>query len=148
MGDGNESLELAGRHRLVIERSGEGDALRLVAPDGSTPIVIEVANGGVTLRITAPKVALEASGDLSIGADRLALHARRELTVSSGGDLALVAAHDMESRAQAHLVRAEQGSVDVKASDDVKLAGERVMVNCDETVDRYFRPPAKQLKDK
>lgn len=141
MGDGPETLELTGRHRLLLERSNQGDSLRLVTPDGSTPIVIEVTSAGVTLRISAPNVALEAAGDLSIGADRLALRGRREVSVSSGGDLELTAAGDMQSRAEGHLLHAQRGSVDVKASDDVKLAGERVMVNCDETVDKYFRPP-------
>lgn len=141
MGDTSQTLELTGRHQLLIERSERGDSLRLVSPDGATPIVIEVSNGGVTLRIGAPNVAIEAAGDLSIAADRLALRGRREVSLSSGGDLELVAAGDLESRAQGQLLRAERGSVDVKASDDVKLAGERVMVNCDETVDRYFRPP-------
>ncbi|HVY37303.1 MAG TPA: hypothetical protein VHM31_05190 [Polyangia bacterium] len=141
MGDPSQTLDLAGRHQLVVERSDRGDSLRLVSPDGATPIVIEVTSGGVTLRIGAPHVAIEAAGDLSIAADRLALRGRQEVSVSSGGDLQLVAAGDLESRAQGQLLRAERGSVDVKASDDVKLAGERVMVNCDETVDRYFRPP-------
>lgn len=144
MADASQTVELTGRHRLLLERSEQGDSLRLVTPDGATPIVIEVSQSGVTLRIAAPNVALEAAGDLSIGADRLALRGRREVTVSSGGDLELVAAGDMQSRAEAHLLHAQGGSVDVKASDDVKLAGERVMVNCDETVDRYFRPPPKK----
>lgn len=118
--------------------------MRLVTPDGATPIVIEVTNGGVTLRIGAAQVAVEAAGDLSLSADRLALRGRRGVSVSSGGDLELVAAGDLQSRAEAHLLHAERGSVDVKASDDVKLAGERVMVNCDETVDRHFRPMPKK----
>ena len=143
MGHPSETLELTGRHQLLLERSDRGDALRLVTPDGATPIVIEVTNAGVTLRIAAPNVALEAAGDLAIGADRLALRGRRGVSVSSGGDLELVAAGDLQSRAAAHLLHSQAGSVDVKASDDVKLVGERVMVNCDETVDRYFRPPPK-----
>jgi hypothetical protein len=47
-------------------------------------------------------------------------------------------AGDLTSRARAQVLRADAGSVDIKASDDVTLVGERVMVNCDETVDRHF----------
>jgi hypothetical protein len=139
---GNEAVELAARHRLLIEHAPAGDSLRLVAPDGSVPITIAVTAEGVTLRIDAPRISLDTSGDLSISADRLTLQGRRELQVVSGSDLKLTAAHDLHTHAQAHIVRSERGSVDVKASDDVKLSGERVLINCDETVNRLYRPPS------
>jgi hypothetical protein len=98
-----------------------------VTPAGSTPITIEVTARGVTLRVEAPEIALHASGDLSLSAETLKVEGRRVLTLASGGELA---------------VAAEGGSVSVEASDDVKLTSERVMVNCDETIDRYYRDRA------
>jgi hypothetical protein len=136
-----KTLELAGRHRLIVEQTEEGNALRLITPDGSIPVTIEITSRGVALRIDSPGISLHATGDLDISAERLSLLGRSELVLASGGDLELTAARDLHSRAQAHVVRAHAGGVDIKASDDVRLAGERVLVNCDETVDLYYRPP-------
>ncbi len=131
------TVELAARHRLIIDQTEQGNALRLISPDGSTPITLEISNAGVVLRIESPGIALHASGNLSLSAEHLTLHGRTSLDLASGGDLNLNAAGDLHSRAQAQVLRAERGCVDIKASDDVKISGERVLVNCDETVDRH-----------
>jgi hypothetical protein len=134
-------LELAGRHRLLVEQTDEGHVVRLVTADGSTPIRIAVTSQGVALMLDGPKIALQASGALSLSAETLTLQGRSGVEIASGGDLTMAVAGDLHSHAYAHVVRAERGCVDVKASDDVRLSGERVMVNCDETVNRYFREP-------
>jgi hypothetical protein len=143
MADSNNqtTLELAARHRLQIDQTEEGNELRLISPDGSTPITLEITSRGVVLRIESTGIALHASGNLSLSAEHLTLQGRTALSLTSGGDLHLDAAGDLHSRAQAQVLRAEQGCVEVKASDDVKISGERVMVNCDETVDRYDGDP-------
>lgn len=137
----NTTLELASAHRLLVERVAGGSEIRVVSPNGSTPITIEVTERGVSLRIDGANIALHATKDLSISAERLVLEGRGEVVLQSGGDLELAAAGDLKSTAQQQIVRAERGSVDVRASDDVKMAGERVLVNCDETVNRYYRKP-------
>jgi hypothetical protein len=138
------TLELADRHRLLIDQTEGGNELRLISPDGSTPITLEISSRGVVLRIESPGIALHASGNLSLSAEHLTLHGRTALSLASGGDLHLDAAGDLHSSAQAQVLRAERGGVEVKATDDVKISGERVMVNCDETVDRYQRLPHKR----
>jgi hypothetical protein len=136
-----QAIELAGRHRIEVHQEGDGHVVRLVIPDGSTPISIEVTSRGVVLKIDGPGIALQASGALSLSADRLSLRGRQGVEIASDGDLQLAVAGELHSHAAAHVVRAERGCVDVKASDDVRLSGERVMVNCDETVQRYYREP-------
>jgi hypothetical protein len=144
MSDPNDSktLQLAAAHRLVIAPIDKGgDALRLIAPDGSIPLIVNITSQGVELQISSLGISLHTSGDLIISADHLRLEGRNGLALASGSDLDLTAAHDLNSRAQAQMIAAEQGGVDVRASDDVKLSGERVMVNCDETVDKIYRAP-------
>lgn len=134
-------LPLAGEYRLIVHQTAGGSSVQLVAPDASSPVCIDITPAGVRVHLAAPSVSLETAGDLSLSADHLTLRGRRGLTLESGDDLELVAAHELRSRAKAQIVRAEQGEVDIKATDDVRVSGERVMVNCDETVD-YFRRPA------
>jgi hypothetical protein len=142
-GNANQkALKLAGRNRLVITKTGAAHTLQLVTSDGATPICIEVTSRGIALRIDGPEVALHAAGRLSLSAQKLVLKGSRGIEIASGGDLKIAATGELRSDAGGHVVRAVRGSVDVKASDDVKLSGERVMVNCDETVDRYYREPA------
>jgi hypothetical protein len=133
------SLELAGQHQLVVTQVEGGHSVQIVTPRGATPVVIEVTSQGITMRIDGPGIALRAAGALSLSAETLTLEGRQGVTIASGGDLDVGVAGDLTSRARAQVVRADAGSVDIKASDDVKLVGERVMVNCDETVDRHFR---------
>jgi hypothetical protein len=137
--DAKNSIELAGRHRLILERGGECDTVKFVTPQGGVPLSIEVSPTGVTLKVADANVSLEAAGTLSISARNLVLKGREGLMLSSDGHLDVTAGGDMRSRAQAQIIRAERGPVDVKATDDVKLSGERVMINCDETVDVHFR---------
>jgi hypothetical protein len=141
MSSSDRTLELASKHRLEIEKIGGGEEIRLVAPDGAVPVTIEVTAEGVVLRLGSVNVALRAAKDLSISAEHLILEGRSGVEVASGRDLELDVGGDLRSTAQQQFIRAERGSVDVHASDDVKLAGERVLVNCDETVDRYYRKP-------
>lgn len=133
------SLVLAGQHRLLVTQVEGGHSVQIVTPQGATPVVIEVTSHGVTVKVDGPGIALRASGALSLSAETLTLEGRQGVTIASGGDLDVGVAGDLTTRARTQVVRADAGSVDIKASDDVKLVGERVMVNCDETVDRHFR---------
>lgn len=135
------ALDLAGRHRMWVDPVPDGHVVRFVTPEGAVPIAVVVTAAGITLKLDSPTVTLEASGTLNLSADRLLLGGRQGVEIASGGAMTLAAAGELSSVARAHAIRAEQGSVAVKASDDVKLSGERVMVNCDETIDRYYRQP-------
>jgi hypothetical protein len=139
--DGPRELELSGQYRLIVQQTEGGSSVRLVAPDASAPLLIEITPSGVRVQLAAPSVAIETQGEFSLSAEHLTLRGRSGLTLESGGDLDVVAARELRSRAQAQIVRAEQGEVDIKATDDVKLSGERVMVNCDEAIDYFRRPP-------
>jgi uncharacterized protein (DUF2345 family) len=85
---------------------------------------------GPVLRFDGPSLALDARGALSISADSIAIRARQDLQLSAGGDAQVTVSGDLEVAAQAQTFRASAGDVQVKANDDVKLNGERVLLNC------------------
>ena len=63
-------------------------------------------------------------------ADRVAIHGREGVAITTDGDVAIVAAGDLETRARTQTIAAELGDVRVVANDDVRLTGERIRMNC------------------
>jgi len=118
-----------GGYELVLERTETGGVLRLVGRDGSQPIEIEVTPAGPVLRLRSG-LAISVDGDVELAGDRLSLHARRALTLTSDGAMDVRAAGDLNSEAAAHAITARLGDVAVRANDDVKLNGERIKLNC------------------
>lgn len=123
-------IELAGRHRVDIRRGDGVDALELVAHDGKILLSIEISERGPVLRFDGPALTIRASGDLALEAQHLSLRAEKSLSLSTGGDLEISAAGDLRSTARQQQITAELGDVRVEANDDVRLDGERVLVNC------------------
>jgi uncharacterized protein (DUF2345 family) len=77
-------------------------------------------------------VSIEATETLRLEAKDLVLRALRELTLESGGNAAITIAGDLATRAAAQSITATEGEIQATANDDIRLNGERVMMNCDE----------------
>jgi hypothetical protein len=123
-------VRLAERQRLdVVAAPGTGE-LRLFGTDGSLRLRLELTPGGTVLHVAGKDLKIDVRGDLALAADRLALVGRRELALHTEGTLSIAAEGDLHSTARAQHIAARLGNVDVKANDDVRLNGERVMVNC------------------
>jgi hypothetical protein len=125
-------IELVGGQRLVVEHRATGDTIQIVAGDGRMAMRIRVTAAGALLELDGMDLKIQAAGDLAIEADRLALHGRSSIAMTTGGDALLYAAGDMHSRARIQNIKADLGNVNVTANDDVSINGERVRVNCDE----------------
>lgn len=121
-------IAIAG-YELVLERTATGGALRLVGRDGAQPLEIEVTPAGPVLRLRSG-LSLSVDGDIAVAGDRLSLHARRALCLSSEGAVDVRAGGDLTSEAAAHAIVARLGDVALRANDDVKLNGERIELNC------------------
>lgn len=121
------SLALAHGQRLAVET---GNVLRLFAADGRTTLTVLITPAGPVLQFSGG-LEIQAEGDLAVSGKRLALHGREGVAISTGGDLSLHADRDLHSTARIQNITADLGNVNVKANDDVRLNGERVMVNCD-----------------
>jgi uncharacterized protein (DUF2345 family) len=123
----DSSLALAHGQRLAVET---GNVLRLFAADGQTTLTVLITPAGPVLQFSGG-LEIQAEGDLAVSGKRLALHGREGVAISTGGDLSLHADRDLHSLARIQNITADLGNVNVKANDDVRLNGERVMVNCD-----------------
>jgi uncharacterized protein (DUF2345 family) len=127
--EGATSLELSHNQHLIVHRDTDRSLVQLRGPQGVS-LTIEVTAAGPVLRFDGPSLALDARGALSISADSIAICARHGLKLSAGGDAQVTVLGDLEVAANAQTLRARAGDVQVSANDDVKLNGERVLLNC------------------
>lgn len=125
-----ETIELTGDHQLTIERRPSDSVLQIVTPGGEVALTIELTSDGPILRFDGLNLRIESSGDLAIGARRLALHGREAVSITTGGDAGIRAEGDLTTEARVQNISARLGNVNVKANDDVRLRGERVKLNC------------------
>lgn len=125
-----QELELRGEQRLRLERGPDGDLIQLCDARGRLTLSIQVTDSGPVLRFEGQGLRIQAAGELTLEAEELRLHGRKGLNLTTGGDLALVADGDLASEARIQEIRARLGNVNIEANDDVRIDGERVMVNC------------------
>jgi hypothetical protein len=124
------SVRLVGEQELTVEDHGTRNLIHLRAAGGRVALTIEVTANGPVLRFDGPALTIQTTGPLTIESESIALHGRRGVSVSSGGDAAIRVAGDLDIAARAQTIRAELGDVEVRANDDVRVIGERVLLNC------------------
>jgi hypothetical protein len=119
-----------GDHLLMIRACPDGShVLTLIGPSGLQALTIELTSQGPRLRMEAG-LSLAFSGELIIDAKRVAIHGREGLALTSGADATVAAKGDLTTSARVQTISAELGDVRVKANDDVRLNGERILMNC------------------
>jgi adhesin HecA-like repeat protein len=123
-----ESRVAIGSYALVLERTDAGGVLRIVGQDAGQPIEIEVTAAGPVLRLRSG-LAIAIDGALSLDAQTLSLHARRQLSLTCDGTIDVRAGGDLAMEAAAHTITARLGDVAIRANDDVDLRGERIKLN-------------------
>jgi hypothetical protein len=127
--DTERTLALSAGRTLVVERGPDLDSLRIVAADGQVCLSVLLTPAGPVLRFDG-SLLLQAGGDLAVSAQRLALHGREGVAITSEGDVTVQTSGDLNSSARIQNIKAELGNVNLKANDDVRIDGERVLVNC------------------
>lgn len=125
-----QTVPLVAEQRLVIQESPRGNLLVLLGPDGRKRFSLEVTPDGPVLCFEEGGLTIRTAGELAIDAGRIALHGREGVAITTDGDATIQVAGDLTTTARIQNITAELGNVNVKANDDVKLNGERVMVNC------------------
>jgi hypothetical protein len=111
-----------GDHFLHIDTADGAHRLRLVGPAGGQSLEIIMTPTGPVLRLGSG-LRLELAGPLAIDAEQIALHGRRGVELRSGGEVTIAAATHLNAKA-------DLGEVRVKANDDLRLDGERILMNC------------------
>jgi hypothetical protein len=103
--------------------------VELVDAHGNATLELVITDAEVRLLVKGADLAVRMSGALSIDAARIDLRGRDGVTITSGGDVSLEAAGGLLTTARSHAVVATRGGVQITASDDVILDGERILLN-------------------
>lgn len=123
-------LDLTAGQRLVLDRETGGDRITIVGRDGRIKLEVMLTENGCVLRLEGAGLAIETEGDLAIHAGRLAFHAQDAIEIASGGDAHVRAGGDLELSARVQTIVSELGNVTIRANDDVRIDGERILLNC------------------
>ena len=123
------TVALSHGQTLHIEAAHEASTLKIVAGGGRVLMSIRVTDDGPVLQFDGP-LRIEAAGDVGIEGERVSIHGRGGVSISSGADLRTFAEGDLLSEARIQTIRSRLGDVEIKANDDVLVRGERIRLNC------------------
>lgn len=115
-------LRLRSGRSVEVEEGEDGEDLSVRAPDGRIELSIRLTDRGPVLHVRAADLVLEGERSVEVACDDFRVRARNAMDLSAGGN-ARVEGHavDLESR---------RADVSLKANDDVRLDGERILLNC------------------
>ncbi len=120
---GHATIPLRWDKTLAVESEADRERLLIRGASGLVEVTIEVTPSGCRVLVHAQDLEVRADRELSFqaktahfAAENVTIHASEALNVSAG-KVAMAA---------------ERGSFTVRANDDVKVDGERVLLNCDE----------------
>jgi len=125
-----QPIELVADQQLMIEKRGAENVIKLMGADGTVSLSIVVTAEGPVLRFEGANLTIQSDARLNINARELVLRGEKSLCLLSDGDAYLGAAGDLHSEARTQNIAARHGNVNLKANDDVKLNGERILNNC------------------
>ncbi len=100
---------------VTVLADDHGERVEVRALGGTLELTIELTPTGAKLHLDAIDISLRAKGTVSAECDRFSVHARESATLSS----------------PATTVESTEGDLLLKANDDVRASGERVLLNCD-----------------
>ena len=105
-----------------LTRDGGDDTLVISSPEGGVEMEIQFTPRGPVLRFPSAAVRLESPKSVSLSCDDFRVQARGEVDIAAEGTTR-VEGHDVK-------VRSRRRDIHLKANDDVRLDGERVLLNC------------------
>lgn len=123
-------IDLQGDQHLVLEQSQQEDRLMITSANGKVSLTITITDAGPVLHLEGAGLMIKTDGDLAINAKSLAIHGRDGIALTTGGDAQICAVGDLTTKARIQNITAELGNVNLQANDDVKIDGERILMNC------------------
>jgi hypothetical protein len=124
-------LALSAGWALSFQRQESGVKLTLMHPEQSSfAFEIAITAAGPVVRASAAALHLDASDEIVARCDRFAVEARREVSITSPS-VRIEAAELLSAQAPSVELTATLGDMRLWANDDMKLLGERVLLNCE-----------------
>ncbi len=125
------------RELRVVRDAGGISTIQLARSDGPIEVEIVIRPEGPVVRVRAAELELATTGPMVLACEDFSLHARGSLELRADGDLSHFVAGDLQSVAAGELrldakalrARARQGQLRIEASDNVRIDGERVLLN-------------------
>lgn len=127
---GPRTLDLKGGGTLVLSEGEKQSQVQFFDPSGQLTLSVLMTPEGPVLRLGGAGLKLDVEGELSFAADKVKIEGREGVEIASGGDIRSKAVGRSYQDARSHEIVSDLGDVKLKANDDVRLNGERVMVNC------------------
>ncbi len=123
---------------LEIDGSQDEEVLQIIGSGGEVELKIRMTAEGPVLCFESASLDIRASGKVSIESQHISLKASHGISMETSGDMVhnVGGDHiskidgDVSSEARIQNITARLGNVNVKANDDVRLNGERIMMNC------------------
>jgi len=122
-------IELDHGRSLVIESEAGAEIVTLHSPSGEVEIEVVVTPEGPRLRLRAVELSLIAQKRVTIDCEDLELRCTRDMKVEVGGDQHEVVAGSAHHEAHTTTVEARRGDLTMRANDDARVEGERVLLN-------------------
>ncbi len=126
--DPPKSLALPSGYGLTVHTSG-GEKLELHAPDGRVCLRVVLTKDGPMVELETASLSIVSHGSMHLAGRDVKIDAADALAIRSGGDVRIESLGDMSTKALSQTIEASRGEVRVKASDDVKVDGERIRLN-------------------
>ncbi|MEM9834985.1 MAG: hypothetical protein AAF828_00700 [Bacteroidota bacterium] len=129
-----QQVDFSNGQRLLIQTGEAGqESIELLAPGGDMVLQINFTEAGSTITLSGDTLKVKAKEKVEITGPVVDIHAKDELRIRSGGDLHQIVKNDTHSVARIQNITADLGNVNIKANDFVRLNGERVHLNCEES---------------
>jgi len=135
-----QAVVLPSGRAIEVQSAPDMDVLRFRAPSGECVLTIHLTDAGPVVRVAAEALEVRAAKRLSLDCEEFHLRATGTAAIDVGGDLLervegsvhRVARGDAIMEAQHARVEARPGGIELRANDDVRVTGERVLLNSDD----------------
>lgn len=135
-----QSVVLPSGRAIEVQSEPDMDVLRFRAPSGECVLTIQLTDAGPVVRVAAEALEVRAAKRLSLDCEDFHLRASGTAAIDVGGDLQervggsvhRIARGDLVTEAQHARLEARPGGIELRANDDVRVTGERVLLNSDD----------------
>lgn len=115
------------------------EELQLVDKNNVIHLLITFTENGLELSINASTLKINVSDQLDLSGKNVNIHALQNLSIVSHGSMTTEVSGntisrvqgDNENVARTQKITSTHGNIEMKANDNVKVEGERVLLNCD-----------------
>lgn len=123
-------LPLSLNRSLGIERTEEGDRITICSPANQVELEIVLTANGPILRFNSADLQLKSTGKVMVDCEDFHVKARGTIIQESDGDMTHRSKEQLSIVGKACSVCSRRGDVNLTANDDVRVKGERILLNC------------------